>query len=129
MGRYLPIIHGMRRKPGALLAIEAAILAAGIDLRKRGEGEFHGFAIAKHIRDIGVAEQLTAHGTLYKALGRMQTAELLESRWEDADRALAERRPRRRLYRITGLGEKTLATIRAERGPSASKHREGLAPS
>ena len=119
----------MRRKPGALLAIEEAILAAGLDLRRNGHDEFHGFAIAKRMEDIGQAQTLTAHGTLYKALGRMATAGMLESRWEEADLALAEGRPRRRLYRVTGLGERALATIRAESGRPVHRPQKGLAPS
>jgi len=50
------------------------------------------------------ARRLTAHGTLYKALGRMQTAGLLASRWESADSAADDGRPRRRLYEVTGAG-------------------------
>lgn len=112
-----------------MLPIEEAILAAGFDLRWRGDSEFHGFAIAKRMADVGQAQQLTAHGTLYKALGRMEAAGMLESRWEEADLALAEGRPRRRLYRMTGLGERALSTIRAESGRSVRRPREGLAPS
>lgn len=119
----------MRRKPGALLPIEESILASGLDLRRSGEIEFHGFAIAKHMADIGGAHQLTAHGTLYKALGRMQAAGLLESRWEEADNALAEGRPRRRLYRVTGAGERAWSTISAEREGHPQRLREGWAPS
>jgi DNA-binding PadR family transcriptional regulator len=119
----------MRRKPGVLLAIEEAILTAGLDLRRSGDGEFHGFAIAKRMADIGDVQQLTAHGTLYKALWRMEAAGLLESRWEDADLALAEGRPRRRLYRVTAVGERALSTVRAESGRPVRRSREELAPS
>ena len=102
----------MRRKSGAVLPIEESILNAGLDLRRHGENEFHGFVVAKRMQEIGDAAALTAHGTLYKALARLAAAGLLESRWEDPDLALAEGRPRRRLYRVTGLGEKTLAVMR-----------------
>jgi DNA-binding PadR family transcriptional regulator len=129
MGRYLPIMPSMRRKPGALLPIEEAILAAGLDLRRMGTREFHGFAVAKRMQDIGEAHQLTAHGTLYKALGRMEAAGLLESRWEKADLALEEGRPRRRLYRLTGAGERVVAAHRAESGRAVRGPRKGLAPS
>jgi hypothetical protein len=95
----------MRRKAGTLIPLEVSILAAGIDLRDRGEPEFHGFLIAKEMRDSDDARRLTAHGTLYKALDRMERAGLLESRWEDPAIAAEVGRPRRRLYRITGLGE------------------------
>ncbi|HKY47090.1 MAG TPA: helix-turn-helix transcriptional regulator [Acidimicrobiia bacterium] len=119
----------MKRKPGALLPIEQAILAAGLDLRRKGTDEFHGFAVAKRMQDIGEAHQLTAYGTLYKALGRMETAGLLASSWEKADVALEAGRPRRRLYRVTGAGEKALATHRAEAGRAIAGPRRGLASS
>jgi DNA-binding PadR family transcriptional regulator len=119
----------MRRKPGSLLPIEETVLAAALDMRRGGNSEFHGFSIAKRMQEIGEAQQLTAHGTLYKALGRMEAAGMLESRWEEADLALAEGRPRRRLYQMTGLGERALSTIRAESGRSVRRPREGLAPS
>ena len=118
----------MRRKAGALLPIEEAILAAGLDLRSSKKGEFHGFVIAKRMQEVAEAPQLTGHGTLYKALGRMAAAGLLESRWEDPEVALAEGRPRRRLYRVTGAGERALVSARAMRGSSVSDRRVGLSP-
>jgi PadR family transcriptional regulator, regulatory protein PadR len=100
----------MRRKPGTLLPIEISILEAALDLRAAGEPEFHGFYIAGRIREREQARRLTAHGTLYKALERMERAGLLESSWEDPEAAAAERRPRRRLYAVTGAGERALKT-------------------
>jgi DNA-binding PadR family transcriptional regulator len=99
----------MRRKPGTLLQIELSILAAGIDLAHRGEPEFHGYGIAKEIRDREAARLLAAQGTLYRALDRLEGLGLLESRQEPAEVAAAENRPRRRLYSLTALGEKAFA--------------------
>ncbi len=99
----------MRRKPGAVLPLELSILEAGFDLRRRGEAEFHGFVVAKEIKDSKGARLLTAYGTLYKALGRMEKAGLLESRWEDPLLAAEETRPRRRFYHLTAAGEAALA--------------------
>ena len=99
-----------------------------MDLGRIGVKEFHGFAVAKRMKDIGEAHQLTAHGTLYKALGRMEAAGLLRSQWEKADLALEEGRPRRRLYQVTGVGERALSVSRAERG-AAQRSRRRLAPS
>jgi DNA-binding PadR family transcriptional regulator len=118
----------MRRKPGTLLPLEISILETAINLRRRGKDEFHGFAVAREIAEREEARTLTAHGTLYKALERMQQAGLLESRWEDPDTAAAEGRPRRRLYRVTGLGEQALAS-QALRRTATIRPREGLAPS
>ncbi len=101
----------MRRKAGAVLPLEVAILAAAVDMAKHGSVEFHGFLLAKHLRDRAGDRSLTAHGTLYKALGRMEKAGLLTSVWEDPDRAVAEGRPRRRLYSITIDGRSALARV------------------
>jgi PadR family transcriptional regulator PadR len=102
----------VRRREGALIPLEEAVLAAGLDLRSEGQPEFHGFSLAKAIRDGDRARGLTAHGTLYKALDRMERMGLLESRWEAPDSAAAEGRPRRRLYRVTGQGERALDDAR-----------------
>ena len=93
-----------RRKSDVLLPIEGRILEAGIEFGRGGE-EFHGFALAAAMAGRNDGRGLTAHGTLYKALGRLSERGLLTSRWEDADLAAAEGRPRRRLYRVTGAGE------------------------
>ena len=119
----------MRRKPGALVPLEVSILETAIELRGLGEDEFHGFAIAKEMKEREEARLLTAHGTLYKALGRMEASGLLESRWEDAYLAAEENRPRRRLYRVTGLGERALSVAEAMKREQAPTMREGLAPS
>jgi DNA-binding PadR family transcriptional regulator len=112
-----------------MLPIEESILMAGLDLRRRGQTEFYGFAIARRMQEIGEAAELTAHGTLYKALARLAGTGFVESRWEDADLALEAGRPRRRLYRVTALGEKALAAVRAQRGDPAKIGRGRLAPS
>lgn len=104
----------MRRRRGRLLGIEEAILDAGITLKAQGSASFHGFSVAKLIQKTHDARRLTAHGTLYKALGRLERAGLLVSEWEEADLAADEGRPRRRLYRVTDLGETSLALSRAD---------------
>ena len=119
----------MRRKSGALLPLEVTILEAAIDLQRRGETEFHGFAVAKEIAEQAEARTLTAHGTLYKALGRMAEAGLLESRWEDPAIAAAEGRPRRRLYHVTGLGAQAIPASNGIQRAPAARARGGLAPS
>ena len=55
------------------------------------------------------ARLLIAHGTLYKALGRMEQAGLLGSRWEDPVAAADDGRPRRRFYQVTVAGEAAFA--------------------
>lgn len=46
-----------------------------------------------------------ASGTIYPMLARLEKAEWLESRWEEQG-PNDEGRPRRRLYRLTGHGER-----------------------
>jgi PadR family transcriptional regulator PadR len=103
---------GMRRRAGDLVPLEVAVLAGGLELRRAGEPEFHGFQLAKTLRDAEQARGLTSHGTLYKALDRMEKMDLLVSRWEDPETAAADGRPRRRLYRVTGNGERALDRAR-----------------
>jgi PadR family transcriptional regulator, regulatory protein PadR len=116
----------MRRKPGTLLPLEVDILEGGLDLRRTGEARFHGFQLAKAIADHAGPRPLTSHGTLYKALQRLEEAGLLESQWEDPDIAASEGRPRRRLYSVTGAGERALAAWEAKYGRAAG--RPGLEP-
>jgi hypothetical protein len=99
----------MRRKPGSLLPLEHSILEAGIQLASRGAAFFHGFLVAKELKERHDHRLLTAHGTLYRALERLQRAGLLESEWEDPLIAARDGRPRRRLYRVTAAGEAALA--------------------
>ena len=99
----------MRRREGALVPLEVSILEAAIDLRRRGVPEAHGFMLAKELREERHARRLTAYGTLYKALDRLERAGLLESRWEDPSIGAGEGRPRRRFYRLTLAGEGALA--------------------
>jgi PadR family transcriptional regulator, regulatory protein PadR len=91
-----------RRKPGTLLPLETEILGAALSMLRLGHATFHGFGLAQTMREQSGSRALTGHGTLYKALGRLEEFGLLSSRWEDA--AAVEGRPRRRLYELTGEG-------------------------
>jgi PadR family transcriptional regulator PadR len=113
-----------RRKPGTLLRIELAILEVGIAAARDDAPEFHGFAAAQRMPERDGARRLTGHGTLYKALGRMEAGGLLESRWEDPELGIKERRPRRRLYRVTPLG--VTARNEARVATAAPQMRPGL---
>lgn len=106
----------MRRRKGTLVPLEVSILEAAIDLRRRGVPEAHGFMLAKELREERHARRLTAYGTLYKALDRLERAGLLESRWEDPLIGAGEGRPRRRFYRVTLAGEGALATALEDAG-------------
>jgi len=94
----------MRRKPGALLPIEESILLAALKLQRARIPEFHGYQIARYLAEEADRRSLTAYGTLYRALGRLETMGMLESRWEDPQIAADENRPGRRLYTVTAQG-------------------------
>jgi PadR family transcriptional regulator PadR len=100
-----------RRKRGELIAIEVEILGKALELSAGARTDFHGFGMAKELRDGDGSDALIGHGTLYKALSRLETAGLLESSWENPDDATEAGRPRRRLYRITSDGR--LAAVAA----------------
>jgi PadR family transcriptional regulator PadR len=91
-----------RRKPGTLLPLETEILGVALSMRRSGEASFHGFGLAQLMREQSGSRALTGHGTLYKALSRLEEFGLLTSRWEDT--GAAEGRPRRRLYELTAEG-------------------------
>ncbi len=105
-----------RRKPGALLPLETEILEAASSLASAGQTTFHGFGLAQSMRERRGSRALTGHGTLYKALGRLEEFGLLSSRWEDPDAAGG--RPRRRLYELTGKG-----VLVAEQAPAPGSGR------
>jgi PadR family transcriptional regulator, regulatory protein PadR len=102
-----------RRTPGTLLPLETEILEAALSMLRSGHATFHGFALAQLIRAGSRSRSLTAHGTLYKALGRLEEFGLLTSQWEDA--AAAEGRPRRRLYELTKQGAEVAEQALAEK--------------
>lgn len=75
-------------------------------------------------------------GTIYPILGRLLKLEWLERRWEEID-PVVEGRPRRRLYRLTGVGapaaqralDEHLAFVRQPQPAQGFRpeHRPGLA--
>lgn len=101
------------RRPGTLLPLEAEILVTALAMNRAGQASFHGFGLAQAVRHQRGSRSLTAHGTLYKALSRLEDLGLLTSVWEDP--AAAEGRPRRRLYELTGHGVHVADQVRADR--------------
>ena len=117
-----------RRKAGELIAIEVNILLEALQLAGEGEQEFSGFAIAKRLQGGQLSQGLIAHGTLYKALARLENAGMLESHLEDPDIAADEGRPRRRLYRITGPGRVAAAAALDKREQLSLQLPPGMEP-
>ena len=74
--------------------------------------EAHGYEILQNLEQQGSGALKLKEGTLYPVLYRLEAAGLLWARWE-AD--VARRRgPRRRIYRITEKGRRTLRQARKE---------------
>ena len=114
----------MRRKPGQLVPLETAICVCAAHLRRRGTLEFHGYEIAKRLGDESNHRLLTAYGTLYRALGRLEAMGLLQSHWEDPQIPARENRPGRRMYVLTAAGE---TAAREARKAAAEKTRKRAA--
>jgi hypothetical protein len=89
----------MRRKGNEMTKLEQAIMDWVGAREAGGEPEFYGFLVARGVRDMTSSKLLPGHGTLYNALYRLERDGRLTSRWEPAEIAEREKRPRRRLYR------------------------------
>ena len=112
-----------------MIPLEVAILEASAELRQGGEPEVHGYLLARNVQDIRNARRLTAYGTLYKALTRLEGQGYLASRWEDPLAAAAEARPRRKFYRLTTQGEGALTEARAaDRGEQPNRPAAAVMP-
>jgi PadR family transcriptional regulator len=117
----------VRRKPGQLVPLERAICEAAFELHARGADAFHGYELAKTLRRVPGAPLVTAFGTLYRALARLEQMGLLESRWEEPA-SPDHNRPRRRLYTLTAGGAAAVDAARQAAAASARKRARRLAP-
>ena len=68
----------------------------------------HGYAIITALRDRSAGEFDLAEGTIYPALHKLEAAGFVRSRWDTASGR------RRRVYALTGRGEREFATQRAD---------------
>ena len=118
----------MRRKPGTLLPLELAICVAAVDLAEAGIDQFHGYELARRLADVADRRLLTAYGTLYRSLGRLEKMGLLTSQREDPAIPARENRPGRRFYTITAAGEAAVRGARATLAKPTLATRRGLAP-
>ena len=91
---------------------------APVALQREGILAFHGYSLAKGMTTNSDRRLLTAHGTLYRALHRLERADLLEGFWEEPGEAEQQGRPRRRLYRLTALAAVALSRARARQRAS-----------
>jgi PadR family transcriptional regulator PadR len=119
----------MRRKANSLIPIEEAICLGATALRIAGLEEFHGYELAKQLADASDRRLLTAYGTLYRALDRLESMGLLTSRREDPEIAAREQRPGRRLYTLTAAGEAAAKAAEGSvREPRRPRTRRRVAP-
>ena len=119
----------MRRKPNALVPLEEAICTSAAALKAAGVDEFHGYELARQLAHLTDQRLLTAYGTLYRALGRLESMGLLTSRREDPEIAAREQRPGRRLYTLTALGQEAAdAATTAAPQPRIRRTRRRVAP-
>jgi PadR family transcriptional regulator PadR len=117
----------VNRSKGRLIPIEVEILSAALALRREGTDEFHGFSMGKRLEEAGASRSIVGHGTLYKALHRLELGGYLASHWEESQAEFRARGARRRLYHITAEGQAALAAEHA--GGSMQKLVERAAPS
>jgi PadR family transcriptional regulator, regulatory protein PadR len=119
----------MRRKPGALLPLELEICVCAATLRSEGITEVHGYELAKRLAEAANRKSLTAYGTLYRALGRLEQMGLVTSRWEDPHQTARENRPVRRLYTLTAAADRAVREAqRAALAERAKPQRRRWAP-
>ena len=110
------------------MPLELAICARAAELLEAGISEFHGYAMAKRLADVADSRLLTAYGTLYRALARLESRGFLRSWWEAPEVPARENRPGRRLYALTALGETALQPARDAERLSAPKRTRRTAP-
>jgi PadR family transcriptional regulator PadR len=75
-------------------------------------GEAHGLEILKRLEHAGCGLLKLKEGSLYPALYRLEAAGTVKAVWEEAPHG--RRGARRRIYRLTARGHRTLAKGRAQ---------------
>ena len=89
--------------PDELLPLTAAVFNILLAL---ADGEKHGYAIMQEVEVNTNSQVLMGPGTLYGSIKRMLRAGLIEESDDRADPEMDGQR--RRYYRLTGLGRRTL---------------------
>ena len=69
-------------------------------------GPTHPYALGRTVEERG-GKGFVSLGALYKALHRLEEAGFVDSEWEDVE-PQEVKRPRRRRYEVTGLGERAV---------------------
>jgi DNA-binding PadR family transcriptional regulator len=90
-----------------------------------GLDEFHGYLIAKEIKEHADNRLLTAYGTLYRALGRLETMGCGRAAGKMRWWPPRESSPGARFYSLTPAGEEAVAE--AARAVADTRARKGWA--
>ena len=98
-----------KRVPNTLFPIEKSILVVMVDRELQMRPGIHGYDLAKELAQRENRSRLAGHGTIYRALSRLDEAGLITGVWEAVDPEAKPGRPRRRLYRVTTAGAQALA--------------------
>lgn len=98
-----------QQDPGRLLPLTPAVFNILLAL---ADGEKHGYGIMQEVEANTEGRVLMGPGTLYGSIKRMLQTGLIEESDDRADPDLDDQR--RRYYRLTGLGRRTLQ-MEAER--------------
>ena len=93
-----------KRRGDQLFGVEREVLDAAHRIALSGDPYFHGYQATLEIRRVRPEGDVTAPGSIYRALDRLTKLKLLERQWEDPAISEQEGRPRRRLYRLTSVG-------------------------
>lgn len=112
----------MYRHKDALIQLEEQILSTARALRGRSIAEFHGYQLATEIEGRTDGKRLVAHGTLYRALDRLEGRGFLQHSWLDNPE---EGRPRRKMYRITESGIGAIEEFERQRAVAPANVRPG----
>ena len=86
-----------------------AASASPLVLSLLDEGESYGYAIIQRVRELTDGEIEWTDGMLYPVLHRLEAAGSITSRW-----VVGDSNRRRKYYRLTNAGRRTLETQRAQ---------------
>lgn len=99
-----------RRRQDELVSNEQRVLLAAMDLLTQNEEEFHGYLVAKKLREDSSIRTVAA-STVYRCMARLEERGLLVSRHSAPDGQGAGRRT----YQLTGAGISTATSLAAPR--------------
>ena len=100
--------RGPRGEIEEYLPLPASVMQILVAL---ADGEKHGYAIMRDVRDVSDGAVRMGSGTLYGSIKRMLEQGLIEEADERPDPALDDQR--RRYYRLTALGQRVGAAEQA----------------